>query len=120
MPLFLYRLGSLSRFGPQRLLFRQGQTPVSSSPVMMMRGRVGLPGCLGEADNVLVTGGFNGTLVPDYVLERATLAARYRRDFVDEMLYLGHLPGGCGRGGKEVGGDGAPLALISVICVLAN
>lgn len=58
----------------------------------VMRERVDLSACLGKINNVLVTSDFDISLIADEALERAALAARCRRDFVDEMLYPGHSP----------------------------
>jgi len=48
--------------------------------------------CLGEFNDVPVTGNISGSLVADRAPGRAAFAARCGRNFVDEALYLGHLP----------------------------
>jgi len=97
--LFLPLLGNLSRLRPKGLLPCQGQTPIPSPSVIVvvsaaLWGRVDLPVCLGEVNDVLVTSDSSGSLLAGRALERAAFAARCGRNLVDEMFYPGHLPGG--------------------------
>ena len=57
--------------------------------VVALWRQMDLSACLGEVDDVLMTGNPGGSLVAD----RSTFAARRGRNPVDKILYLGHLPG---------------------------
>ena len=100
--LFFSLLGSFSHLTSESFLLRQGQTSVPFPPVMVsatLGGRVDFTVCLGKTDSVSESSGFNGNLVPACAFGRAALAACRGCDFVDEVLYLGHLQDG--REGKR-------------------
>lgn len=101
MSLFLLLLRSLSRLRPKGLLLFQGQTPISSPSLIALRGRVDLPVCLGEVNDVLVISDSSGNLVAGRALERAAFAARCGRGLANKVFYPGHLPGGVGGGGRK-------------------
>ena len=122
LSLFLSLLSSLSRLASESSPLCQGQSPVQFPPVIAsatLWGWVDLSVCLGEMNSVLATSGFSGALVPACAFVRATLAACRGCDFVDKVLYLGHLPGG--REGKRskggIEGLTAPHTSLSPICL---
>jgi len=97
MFLSLPLLRSLSHLRPKNFLLCQRQTPISSSTVIVMSiailwGWMNLSICLGEFNDVPVTRKPSGSLVVDRTPRRGTFIARCGRNFVDEPLYLGHLP----------------------------
>jgi hypothetical protein len=60
--------------------------------IVALWGQVDLSVCLGEVNDVLVTGNLNGSLIAGRAPGRAAFSARCGRNFVDEVPYLGHLP----------------------------
>lgn len=75
--------------------------------IATVRGRVGVYflACLGKLNGVPVTSDVSRSLVTDRAVQRATLAACCGRNFMDELLYPGHLPDGV-EGGRKGGWDG--------------
>lgn len=61
--------------------------------ITILWGQMDLSVFPGEFNDIPMISDFSGSLFADRTLEKATLAARCGHNFVDEMPYLGHLPG---------------------------